>query len=402
MKKITIIALSCLQMIFSACRKDVDEMIYNEDYTTYEQQFKAVWSGVNSVYVHWSSDTVDWDSRFLRLLPKFQTLDKIVNDISLPDSLRTVPYETFATLYTELFQGMVDHHMNVEIENLKPAPGDRNTRFTYFPGQVEVENRDYFHWFSEMQVYYLTMFLLENEGHVTELEYNKGRNTEVIVGLIDGKYAYMKLSNYQLSTSPNNDNARTAYKHWLEMCFRPTTRGIILDNRGNRGGNSRDLELVVSPFLEQNMVLGYSRTKNGPGRFDYTPWAKDNIIKSQQTRTDIPYVVLADIWSASMGEVTTAAVKAMPQGYFIGERTFGAFGGAVTAYDTTAYGIFTIGELGGSGKHHHINTSSYQYKFADGGILEGIGITPDQEILDSNYRNQLDAAINYLNSISKD
>lgn len=402
MKKISFTALTCLLLLLTACRKDVEEMIYNENYTTYEQQFKSIWSGVNSVYVHWSADTVDWDARYRRLLPQFQSLDKIVNDTSLPDSLRSIPYETFAALYTELFQGMIDHHMEIEIKNLKPAPGESTTKFSYFPGLIEVINRDYLHGLSEMLVYNLTMYLLELEGHVTELEYKKGRNTEVIVGLIDGKYAYMKLSDYNLSTSANDDVARTAYEHWLEMCFRPTTQGIILDNRGNPGGNSKDMELVISPFLDQDMVLGYSRTKNGPGRYDYTPWATHSILKAQQTRPDIPYVVLADIWSGSMGELTTAAVKALPQGYFIGERTYGAFGAALTIYNTNTYEPFTVGELGGTGKNHHINTTTYQYKFADEGILEGIGITPDQEVLYTDYRNQLDAAINYLNSVSKE
>lgn len=245
------------------------------------------------------------------------------------------------------------------------------------------------------------MYLLESEGHdIAELEYKKGANTEVIVCLIDGKYAYLKLSDYYLSTSRHDDVARTAYEHWLEMCFRPSTQGIILDNRGNLGGDSRDMEMVVSPFLTQDMVLGYNRTKNGPGRLDYTPWAENNIHKAQQTRTDIPYVVLADIWSASMGEITTAAIKALPQGHFIGERTFGALGGSATAYDPITYEALTIGELGSIGKHHHIQTSTYQYKLAEGGLLEGVGVTPDQEVLNTDYCIQLDAAINYLNSIS--
>lgn len=402
MKNIIFIVLACFLLLFSACRKDVDEMIYNENYTTYEQQFKAVWSGVNSVYVHWSADTVDWDARYRRLLPRFQSLDRIVDDLSLPDNLRSVPFDTFAALYTELFQGMIDHHMNIEIVNLRPSPLDADTKFSYSPGFAEVQKRDYYHSRSWMLLDYLLMVALENEGHVTELEYKNGLHSEALVCMIDGKYAYLKLSEYQLSISGQDDEARTAYEHWLEMCFRPTTRGIILDNRGNPGGKEKDLELVISPFLAHDLLLGYNRTKNGPGRLDYTPWAEHKILKAQQTRSDIPFVVLADIWSGSMGELTTAAVKAMPQGYFIGERTYGAFGGASTLMDATTYEMFTVGELGGVGKNHHINTSSYQYKLADGGILEGIGVTPDQEVLYLDYRNQLDAAINYLNSVAKD
>lgn len=161
-----------------------------------------------------------------------------------------------------------------------------------------------------------------------------------------------------------------------------------------------DLQCVISPFLGADQTPAYSRTKNGLHRLDYTPWAPVVIHKAEQSRDDLKYVVLADVWSVSMGEMTTAAVKAMPKGYVIGERTFGGHGPLNGNFGATFSGTF--GNIDG---YHYVYTSSHQLKFEDGGILEGIGITPDREVLldldllrESHIDNQLHAALEYLNN----
>lgn len=413
--RFTILVVIALAALCGSCRKDADD-IPNPDlgvltgYLTYEGQFLAVWHGINSSYVHWSADTVDWDARYRRLLPKFQHLDSMLLDDNVADEDRCVPYEAFSALYTELLQGLIDHHMTVYIKNLAPAPGDDQQVFAYMPGLEEVKSRDYYHGRVGIEAGMKALRQMEQAGQMSELQYESSNDGFAIVsGLIEGRYAYLRMSGYELSAfvdeqDPATQNGRLAavYRHWMELCSRPSTQGIILDNRGNTGGYATDLQYVVAPFIAEDIVPAYCRTKNGLHRLDYTPWAPMTIHKAAETRTDIPYLVLADVWSVSMGEITTAAIKSLPNGYFIGERTFGGHGPLSGNFSRTFAGTF-----GSMDDYHYVYTTTYQTKFVDGGILEGYGIVPDTEVLldlndlSANYRdNQLEAGLAYLRTTS--
>lgn len=418
MKKYIYIILACATLLCASCRKEAADMPdpnldFYYGYFDYEHQFQTVWTGISNSYVHWSDDTVDWDARYQRLLPKFMKLDSIVADTTLPDSLRCIPYSTFSDLYKELLYGLRDHHMMVRVKNIVPAPDDATDIFSYYPGQEEVTSRDYYHSRIGMEVEHKALALLGRQGRVTNLMFDScivegTQKFSAIACLIDGKYAYLRLSNYFLTELTADESSLTAdqqrvlrvYKSWLELCFRPATEGVILDNRSNTGGIVNDLQLVISPFLAADQTPAYSRTKNGLHRLDYTPWAPVVIHKTEPNRPDLKYVVLADVWSVSMGEMTTAAVKAMPKGYVIGERTYGGHGPLSGNFGATYSGTF-----GNPDGYHYVYTSSHQLKFEEGGILEGIGITPDEEVLinldllrENHVDNQLGAALKYLNN----
>src|SRR6202000_1814744 len=70
-----------------------------------------------------------------------------------------------------------------------------------------------------------------------------------------------------------------------------------------------------------------TREKSGNGRLDYTPWAPAAAMPQngsfQFTR---PIVVLTDQNSESMAEMTTMAIKSLPNSYIIGDTTWGANG----------------------------------------------------------------------------
>lgn len=411
MKRLSVIIAISLAVLCASCRKDADD-IPNPDlgvmsgYLTYEGQFQAVWHGINSSYVHWSVDTVDWDARYRRLLPKFQSLDSILTDKDTPSEERCVPFETFSGLYRELLHDLIDHHMTVYVKNLAPAPGDEETVFRYSPGREEVQSRDYYHPRVSMDAAMRVLRKMEQDGQITELQYESSEGGFSIVScLIEGKYAYLRMSNYQLTSFVEQTDLTTVkgrlaevYRHWMELCQRPTTKGVILDNRGNTGGYASDLQYVVAPFIGEDIVPAYCRTKNGLHRLDYTPWAPMVIHKAEQTRTDLSYLVLADVWSVSMGELTTAAIKSLPNGYFIGERTFGGHGPLTGYFSRTFAGTF-----GDEDNYHYVYTTTYQTKFVDGGILEGYGIVPNTEVLldvsaltSDNHDNQLEAGLAYL------
>ncbi len=91
----------------------------------------------------------------------------------------------------------------------------------------------------------------------------------------------------------------------------PALKGIIIDLRGNGGGEISDLDLLVGQLTTSEYTFGYTRYKNGVNRLDYSPWAPA-VVKpwvGGAVNVTVPIVVLADHLSVSMSEITTMAIK---------------------------------------------------------------------------------------------
>ena len=175
--------------------------------------------------------------------------------------------------------------------------------------------------------------------------------------------------------------------------------GVILDNRCNNGGYLSDLNHVVSPFIKKDHAVISTRYKEGPGRLEHSVWSPVTITPSTTNRDlaseNIPYVVLSNIYSISMGEITTYNISQLPTGYVIGERTYGATGPLLSdAIDYTYGGPF--GDI--EREKHYVYTSTYEIQTHEGFVPEGVGFTPNQEVLtrDAGIKGQLDAALEYI------
>ena len=118
----------------------------------------------------------------------------------------------------------------------------------------------------------------------------------------------------------------------------------------------------------------------------------------ERHRTDAYVTVLTDLWSVSMGELTTAAIQCLPYSTVIGETTWGGHGPLYTNWPMS----FT-GQFGDINQGHFVYTSHFETRNLDGQNYEGRGITPDIEVLNdlratlSGNDPQLNKAIEVLN-----
>ena len=161
-------------------------------------------------------------------------------------------------------------------------------------------------------------------------------------------------------------------------------KGVILDVRGNRGGNTDNLKNFAGLlFKGDKFQIGTCKRKNGTGRLDYavpTPFYLPCLGTNSEDITE-PIAILTNIMTASCAEFTTAAVKLHDNGVSIGTRTYGA--GATLWNDGKNYTKFnysgTIGIEGQTAVYAFIPMCVTYY---DGGIgnIEGKGIAPDIEV----------------------
>src|ERR1700716_1836236 len=87
------------------------------------------------------------------------------------------------------------------------------------------------------------------------------------------------------------------------------------------------MNYITGQFINQPLVLGYTREKSGNGRLDYTRWAYAIAAPNSGVKAlTSPIVVLIDRRSVSMAELTTMAIKRIPGTHIIGDTTCGANG----------------------------------------------------------------------------
>ena len=423
--KRNIIILAIIALVFSGCRKEADYHPYIGEndklaYDSYSSQFEYLWKCISTGYVFWDVDETDWDVVYDEYMPKFSALD------AQHEAGQDVPLEALATLYEGAMGRLRDHHMNIVVRNLFPSPNDSQPYFSIRPGMIEVVHRDYCieslrdaqdnliaFLDNDIEAQYqlaahesVTAYVQEIDGEVTYhyclFVLPDGRKIPYLWQSMAGLTPVM----HSLGGSDPASAAADIIDHWL-TAIKETPReqlaGIILDNRCNTGGYQDDLDYLIGSFLNERTEVLKTRYKEGPGRLEHSVWTPYYIEPLAQyhrdiTAENIPYVVITDIFSISMGEIEPATIKAvLPTSHVIGERTFGATGPLQpTTYIDLNYG----GPFGNiSTMHHYIYTSTFESSIG-GKVLEGTGLTPDQEVLrkghNGDFRAQIDAAIEYI------
>ena len=399
--------IAAIALLVVGCRQKGDVYFDPNDpqnmaYTTYAEQFDVLWRSMNMYYMFWSEDSTDWDQVYYTMKPKFEELDAAYKaDGSIPDSL------TFTTLYQEVTHSLIDHHLMMMVKDVHT-----DKPYTFRPGLDEMKSREY----TAGQEYskdamkaaiadYEARHLLD-AGQWGEME--EQENYFGIRTLDDGrKIAYLWQSGYHMMSALEKENPTDAERlyinnieAWLDMCLTETQlAGIILDNRCNTGGEVRDFSIVVAPFINEPLYYADVRYKEGPGRYDYTDWIPvyvDTLPANKRRDIEaegIPYIVLTNAYSISMGEMTSEVIKHLPTGRMIGERTFGAHG-RLYSFNT----LFYDGTFGSKNGSHYVYTSSMQTRFVEEGMLEGIGITPTRLVYqaEEGYLGAMNKAIDYI------
>ena len=426
--KRNIILLAIIAMIFSGCRKEADYHPYIGEtdqlaYDSYSSQFEYLWKCISTGYVFWDVDKTDWDAVYDEYMPKFNELD------AQHEAGQDVTLAELKTLYLGAMGGLRDHHMNIVVKNLFPSPNDNASYFSIRPGMIEVEQRDYYFeslWDAQDNL----IAFLDNDidvqyqlaAHESVTAYVEEIDGEVtyhfcLFTLPDGRkipYLWQSMAGltpvmHSLGGTDQASVAAAIIDHWLKAITetpREQLAGIILDNRANTGGYQDDLDYLIGTFLNERTEIMKTRYKEGPGRLEHSVWTPYYIEPLSQyhrdiTAENIPYVVICDIFSISMGEIESATIKAvLPTSYVIGERTFGATGPLQpTSFIDLNYGG-PFGDI--STMHHYIYTSTFEAQIG-GKVLEGTGHTPDQMVLrkdhNGDFKAQIDAAIEYIQSV---
>ncbi len=169
--------------------------------------------------------------------------------------------------------------------------------------------------------------------------------------LIDGKYAYARITNFQERTAEDLLKAIDQ----MNKTAGPL-KGIIIDLRNDPGGLLDQAVEVSDIFIKQGLIVS---TKGRTGNID------ERKASGKAPYPDIPMVVLINGGSASASEIVAGALQDYGRAYLIGTQSFGK-GSVQTVID--------LGDDAG------LKITVARYYTPKGRQIDGKGITPDEVV----------------------
>jgi carboxyl-terminal processing protease len=140
---------------------------------------------------------------------------------------------------------------------------------------------------------------------------------------------------------------------------------IVLDLRGNGGGDAEAMADVASLFLDDGINLGKFADRSGAA-FELQTYSKRLWRVPQLTRIKLPLVVLTSESTSSAAEILVAALQTKGRARVIGAGTCGCVLAIRNRHPLPDGGILDVSE--------------FDYRTANGVRLEGAGIKPDKTI----------------------
>jgi len=383
-------------LVASACEKTKYNPVAPGDYPIqnphyYYDAFQAFWNGMNTRYIFWDYDPTNWDSVYTIYEPMFKQLDALKNV-----NQSAISYSYFIAMTSDLIDGhylisdIKDNNADTNYDGIRPSL-NRKKSGAFF----NANPRLYYTYFQDSVPYRLDPIWYESKLIASEDSFF------AVTGTINHNILYLYFSSFNITgnINSNSDSALNSVITFYRdrFSFDSTQyNGAIIDVRGNPGGSIEDIDTLLGGIVNSPWQIGYTRSKSGNGRLDYTPWEPVYISPSSSGKplaSTQKIVVLADDWSESAAEQLTMAIKTIPNTTFIGDTTWGAngpfLGGSTyTDFFGGSFNIGTIGEGTGepAGTFGFVKTSYAMFKYLNGTFYEGKGFPPDMVVNRSGAR----------------
>ncbi len=356
MRRLYLFAILLINVcLFCSCQKaEIEDTPAN-----FEEVFDVFWNDMNANYLYWDIDSTNWDQIYCTYKPLFTKLDMNRNE----DVRKSVSY------FREMTRTLIDGHYSMNFKQYAIMDS------SVFPAMELKKKRPEFHY---PYSYRKTVLNYLDAGYVSGFDYSEtiyGQPITVLCGSIRNSVLYFSCNKFSLFKSYSSIKTNPV-KNVLQYLFDKlanlpeSIKGVVIDVRGNPGGDLGDLNFLVGHFIDKPLHFGYTQYKSGNGRLDYTPWVKAYVNPQTGGKAiKVPIVALADNYSASLSEAVVMAICSLTNGSFVGEKTWGATGPIVN-YDIYNAGQFTIPNF------LSVQTASCRFKYMNGKIYEGTGFSP--------------------------
>lgn len=273
MKHIYILLLGIITLCSSCVRGD--------EYTTSpEENFQALWRMIDEHYCFLDykkeSIGVDWNEVYSKY-------HKRLSKNMLPLQV----FEVFCDMLSELQDGHVNLYCSADI-------GRNWSWYEDYPKNLDVEVR--------------SKYLGTDYKIAAGLRYR----------ILSDNIGYIVYEDFSYGIGEGNISDCLYY---LRSC-----NGLIIDVRGNTGGQLSNAERLSSHFTNEKILVGYMSHKNGPGHSDFSKPQPEYLEPSAAYRWQKPCVVLTNRECYSATNSFVRNMKACPNVTVVGDQTGGGSG----------------------------------------------------------------------------
>ena len=278
-----------------------------------QEMFDEFWTFVDKNYIYFEEKNVDWDEVYEELAPTI----------------------TAETSEDELFDAMNDALFLLNDTHNRLTSETRNSTTPNYMSGYDVQ-------FSARNV---------KENYVVD---SLGMAGNLYYGFLEDQVGYIYL--YTFNGYAELDDIMREFKDL-------GARKIVIDVRGNRGGNSNFVPQRIGDLVQERTALGGYIEKNGPGHDDKT---EPVMIYAEPSGSflDLPIDVLINRECYSATSYFAAMIKKLPNVRLLGQITGGGGGGNLGFQLTNGWLVA-------------VSVSDFLDK--DGVSIE-IGVSPDIEI----------------------
>ena len=136
--------------------------------------------------------------------------------------------------------------------------------------------------------------------------------------ILDDNIGYLRCESFAQGVGEGNLDEALLY---MILC-----RGLIVDIRGNGGGNLTYAEKLAARFCNEKTLVGYMQHKTGTGHNDFSQMEPRYLEPSKNIRWQKPVVVLTNREVFSAANEFTLYMKSLPGVKIVGDQTGGGSG----------------------------------------------------------------------------
>lgn len=235
--------------------------------------FEEFWKGVDLTWPAFESKSVNWDSLY---------------SVYRPQITATTSTSDLAKVLNILVIALKDYHTNIYPKNAQAFPSYPKYP-TYFYGITWLKNN----------------YLKKAKG-----------NNSIAYTLINSSIGYIYIGTFENSTDEYEiiDGILSEFRD---------VKGIIIDIRNNRGGNSANSAIIASRFADQNRVYAFSKWRAGRQRNNMTDFFSFEIAPEGPNQFRKKVAVLSNRYSYSATEDFLLMMKSFSQVIQVGDNTGG-------------------------------------------------------------------------------
>jgi hypothetical protein len=434
----------CCGMGLMSCRPVADVFAINSDagttgnptyYTAsnaYADIFTAFWYGMSDNYVYWNLEPDGyWDEVWDTYYERFAALGDFTPQAYNGKNTEMQAYRYIQDIVSPLHDGhwhitiaFADNDtriINPNTARIDARPRNRNRSAVSCPDitfhnnmwtQTDNANAEGWDFWQEV----LKPHYIRNNESARSVKNIESSILHVATGditaertptLSDGFLCYIHFNTFRLTKAISNAMTSAlvsnVWNTFLDTVRNSECKGVIIDLRGNNGGDVPDIPLLMSPLISEPLTFVEYRGKKSSLPLDYLPWMPYTLEPAPAAYRaanagGLAIVAIVDDYSISCAELTALAVRESG-GYIVGTRTSGALGTSFDVENGTSPVVLSSGGFSHNKFWTTVGEQGYQTRAMNGEFYDSVGVPPD-EVVEFNRTNfaagiddQLDAAI---------